>query len=86
MGLRPFGIVLCILSLLAAAARVYLVHNATGQWDVAVLGAGAFCAILLLLWLFRFRPDWVRVPADAYAARLAECAEALGKQTTATRK
>jgi hypothetical protein len=82
VGLRPFGIILCVLSLFAAAARVYFVHNSTGQWDAAVMGAAALCAILLLLWLFRFRPDWVRVPADAYAARLAESVEAFGSKTT----
>ena len=82
VGLRPIGIVVCILSLLAAVARIYVVYNSTGQWDVAVLGASGLCAILLLLWLFRFRPDWVRVPAEAYAARLAESVEAFGRKTT----
>lgn len=81
-GLRAVGIIAAILSVIACGVRLYLVHSSTGRVDEALGGAAAFAAIMLLLWLFRFNGNWVRVPADAYAERLAECAEALGAKTT----
>jgi len=81
-GLRAVGIIVSLLSLVACGVRLYLVHSSTGKLDEAWGGAAAFAAIMLLLWLFRFNGDWVRVPADAYAERLAECAETLGGKTT----
>ena len=81
-GLRALGITASILSLLLAVLRLYLIHSSTGNIDEALGGAAAFATIMLLLWIFRFNGDWVRVPADAYAERLAESAETLGTKTT----
>jgi hypothetical protein len=80
-GLRSIGIVVSLLSVVACGIRLYLVHSSTGKIDEALGGAVAFATIMLLLWLFRFNADWVRVPADAYAERLAECAESFGAKT-----
>lgn len=82
-GLRVIGIIVSLLSVVACGARVYFLQSSTGKIDEAVAGAAAFAALMLILWLFRFTGAWVRVPADAYAERLAECAEALGAKTTA---
>jgi hypothetical protein len=82
-GLRALGIILSLLSLVACGTRLYFVHTSTGKIDEGLGGATAFAAIMLLLWLLRFNADWVRVPADAYAERLAECAESFGKPTGA---
>jgi hypothetical protein len=77
-GLRPLGIVISLASLIVCVARIYLIRQATGRMDEGLFAAGAFSGLLLLLWLVRFSPRWVRVPADAYAARLVECSETLG--------
>ena len=76
-GLRPVGIVVSILSFLACGIRLYSIYQSTGKFDVDLIGAGAFSAIFILLWSFRFTAGWVRIPADAYAERLAECTETL---------
>ena len=81
-GLRALGITASLLSVSACAIRLFWLHSSTGNIDEALGGAGAFAAIILLLWLFRFNGAWVRVPADAYAERLAECAETLGTKST----
>ena len=81
-GLRALGILVSLLSLAACAGRLYMVHSSLGKIDEALAGAAAFAAIMLLLWLFRFDGDWVRVPADAYAERLSECAETIGGKIT----
>jgi len=85
-GLRPLGIVVCSLTSLIAAVHLYFVHRSTGHWDGATVAAGAFSGILLWFWIFRFSANWVRVPADAYAARLAECVEQLDSDHLPTLK
>ncbi|MBX3673897.1 MAG: hypothetical protein KF776_13025 [Burkholderiales bacterium] len=82
-GLRPLGIAASALSLAACVGWIYFWHRSPQALDASVIGAAAFNALLLLLWLFRFTDDWVRVPADAYAARLAECIESLGGKASA---
>ena len=82
-GLRPFGITASLVCLAACGARWYYWHGSPKKSDETVIGAAAFSALLLLLWLFRFSADWVRVPAEAYAERLAECAEMLGEEASA---
>lgn len=81
-GMRIIGIFLALLSLAICSARLYFEYRSSGKLDDAAEGAAAFAAIMLLLWLFRFSESWVRVPADAYAARLVECAETLGGSTS----
>ena len=74
-GMRPLGIVST--GLLAALTGGYCLHKwrASGAVPEPLLGAAAFCVVLFLLWAFRFTSAWVRVPADAYAERLAETVE-----------
>ena len=85
-GLRVLGITVSLLSVGACGIRLFLLHSSTGKIDEALGGAAAFAAIMLLLWLFRFSGSWVRVPADAYAGRLAESVETLAPNTTAKKK
>ncbi len=84
-GLRMLGIFVSFFSLVVCCVRLYLIHALSGRVDEALGGAAAFAAIMLLLWLFRFNGDWVRVPANAYAERLAEGTETLGVKVAATR-
>jgi hypothetical protein len=84
-GLKRLGIVACVLSAAACGARLWQVRQTTGRLDEALGAAGIFAVVLLLLWLFRFTPRWVRVPADAYAHRLAESAEILSGHPPAER-
>ncbi|HWV99782.1 MAG TPA: hypothetical protein VNZ64_08840 [Candidatus Acidoferrum sp.] len=85
-GLRPIGIAFCAASCLACGIRLYAVGHSTGKLDEPVAGAGALAFVLLALWTFRFSADWVRVPADAYATRLAECAESLAGRGASPQK
>lgn len=85
-GLRPIGIASSLLAGAVCFVIVYLDHKETGAIDRSQLAAGAFSTVMFLLWSFRFSSAWVRVPADAYAARLAECAEILGTKGAASNK
>jgi len=79
-GLRRIGITVALLSVLGCGGQLYLVRHTTGALDVAVAGAGMAAAIFTLLWLLRFTADWVRVPGDAYAQRLAESVDVLARE------
>lgn len=85
-GLRPIGIIVSLLCTLSAGARLWFVYSGTGRSGVEISGAFAFSLLFLALWLFRFTTDWVRVPADAYAERLAESVEMLGGKPIAGTK
>jgi hypothetical protein len=76
-GLRPTGIVVTSVSLASALAWLYFRYRSAGQISVELVIASIVTLILLLLWLFQFTADWVRVPADAYAERLAEAIDSL---------
>lgn len=84
-GLRFFGIAVSLFSGIACGIRLYITYQSSGRLDDTLVGGAAFASTLLLLWVFRFTSSWVRMPADAYAERLAESAEILGVKTTAVK-
>src|ERR1019366_4066014 len=80
-GLRPIGIITSALSATIAAAWCYQRFRTTGSINEEIAGAGVLALVLLLLWVFRFSAGWVRIPADAYAERLAEAVDTLRGKT-----
>lgn len=78
-GLRPLGILVSAASALLAGGSTYLGYRANGSLNEATTCAAVLSLLFLGLWLFRFSSDWVRLPADAYAERLLETLETLGK-------
>lgn len=86
-GLRPIGIVVSALSFAAGIAWLYHSHLSGLTATPESLSALACAFVLLLLWVFMFTPDWVRIPADAYAERLAETVDSMngGSQSSKAR-
>ena len=82
-GLRPIGIVVSLLSAFVAGGRLWYTYKGTGQIDQKLAGAVAVSLLFLALWLFKFTSDWVHVPANAYAERLAESVETIGGKAPA---
>lgn len=76
-GLRPLGIVVSSLSFAGGAVWLYHLYSATGSVTVESAGALTCVFVILLLWTFWFTPNWVRIPADAYAERLVETINAI---------
>jgi hypothetical protein len=77
LGLRPFGILITISVAAIEVGRVCWIYYQTGQIDQMMTGVALFSFVLLLIWIFRVSPDWVRVPGDAYAQRLVEAIDML---------
>jgi len=76
-GLRPIGVIVSASSFTVGAAWLYYLHAVAAAITPESVGALGCVFITLLLWAFRFTPDWVRIPADAYAERLAESVESV---------
>jgi hypothetical protein len=72
-GVKPLGIGIAVIGLLVVGV-VAAVDPA--RREIASV-AGALDFVLLLGWVLVFTPDWVRVPAEAYAERLLEATEKL---------
>jgi hypothetical protein len=85
-GLRPIGILTSALSCTIAADWCYQSYRTTGAVREEIAGASLFTLVFLLLWIFRFTAGWVRVPADAYAERLAETIETMGAKAAAAKR
>jgi hypothetical protein len=77
LGLRPYGLASNILACLVCS--IFIASGIYYKQDVGLISWLALCvdSYLLLFWVFRVSPAWVRLTADAYAARLAETADDL---------
>ena len=83
-GLRSIGISFTVVAFLGSAARIYVVYRDFSHFDEPLLAAGGFCLLIFALWVFRFNSDWVRIPAIAYAERLAESVDILAEKFPST--
>jgi len=69
-AMRPVGIAISILSLVALALVTRIEARADAVPWFANLTAIAIVALLLTWWIVRITPSWVKIVADAYAIRL----------------
>lgn len=72
LGLRPFGLFVCGAVVLLAGVLLFF---GGGEFGGRALHYGwclGIAVALGLFWLVVVGPDWVRIPADAYASRLME--------------
>lgn len=76
-GMKPVGVTVTAVSLASAALWACYAYKTTGSISLELIISGAVCAILLLLWIFHFTAEWVRIPANAYAERLVEAIDSL---------
>ena len=75
LGLRPYGLASNILACLVCG--VFISSAVYQKHDVGAALWLALCAdlLLLLFWVLRVSPTWVRLTADNYAARLADAVD-----------
>ncbi len=78
-GLKPVGLLLSLVALLATAGASWLyVQGSAAPPAAPLLAATTLSAAFVPLWIFRVNPDWVRSTATAYAERLLGSVESLG--------
>lgn len=76
-GMKPAGIVISAIGALACSALAtwrFLANKE--EWLVAAI-CGAICIALLVLWVCRFTPSWVKTTADEYARQLVSACDSL---------
>ncbi len=77
LGIKPIGVAIA-LATLAACVVLYLVRDDPVSDRLRAVALPVMCSILLLVVYWKvIRPEWVRVPADAYAQRLVGAASVL---------
>jgi hypothetical protein len=77
-GMKPVGTAVVLTSLVIMIGLLIVDPSARRSAQFTAIALGGGIDILLLAgWLFVFKPNWVRVPAEAYAQRLLEACETL---------
>jgi hypothetical protein len=71
-GLKIFGTLFALAGLAACGLNLWLNWKQAQGIATEAAVSGAFNLLLLLFWVFWVTPNWVRIAADAYAARLLE--------------
>lgn len=69
-GMKPAAIFVTVVGIVAALGRMGFVYWRDAEILPVAGVALVFTVFLLVLWLMRFTPAWVRTAADAYAERL----------------
>jgi len=77
-GMKPLGIVFCVVGLLIGASAVAVHIWAHALVSPVSYGALACTLLLLSFWVFWCSPGWVKLTADAYAERLLAAADTFG--------
>lgn len=82
-AMKPTGLavalIACALSCLSGYRHFHSENPLLAPW-----ACSAICAAFILWWLFVVKAEWVRIPAFAYAERLLESIENLGRARSAT--
>lgn len=69
-GLKPTGISLATIGVVGTAALLIRNYMTGAALTPLSIGCLTVNVLLLLGWIFWFTPDWIKIPADAYAERL----------------
>ena len=84
-AMKPTGIVNS-LAAMGMTAGLLAARTEAGRWPEPALAiAFVIDTLMLVWWLVTIRPDWVRLPADAYARQLLACSEQLEPKPAGSR-
>jgi hypothetical protein len=83
LGLKPIGLVLSLVGAVAAGCKIVL-DARSGTVSPLPVASTLFCLLLFAGWVFWFRPDWVKICANAYALQLLRACEVLGQAPAAS--
>jgi hypothetical protein len=76
-GMKPAAILICSIGLMASLVPVYLAIERHEPAPPMAFCMAPIIIVLLVWWLLRVTPQWVRLPADAYAQRLLAACDTL---------
>jgi hypothetical protein len=76
-GMKPAGILLSLIGTAGCGTIVAYRWTNSGELPSIPCAGVLLSALFLSLWIFRIKPDWVRLGAEAYAKRLLASCEVL---------
>lgn len=76
-GMKPAGLCIAIVAAIGCLGRVSLIWWQSGVVHGFSLVAFVGCVALVVLWIVRITPAWIRPAAEAYAQRLLAALETL---------
>lgn len=85
-GMKPVGIVLCILGFLLGSSAVAVHVRAHSVVSPISYGGLACILALFIFWINWCKPNWVRLSADAYAERLLAAPDTFASATATPKK
>ena len=77
-GMKPMGIVRCILGFLLGLSVVMIHMQAHAAVSPIAYGGLACTLALLIFWIVWCNPSWIKLSADAYAERLLAAPDTFG--------
>lgn len=80
-GMKKAGLLISVCALVATALIAFL-RPQSGMPLASPVAASVINACMLVWWLMRIKPSWVRVPAFAYAERLLATCDTLSPPNT----
>lgn len=84
-AMKPTGVVMSLAGM-AITGGLLVARTEAGKWPEAGLMLGlAIDTLMLVWWLVVIRPDWVRLPADAYARQLLACIDQIEPKAVTSR-
>ncbi len=76
-AMKPIGVAMSLAGV-GITGGLILTRTGVGKWPEPALAIGLALDLLMLVWwILVIRPDWVRLPAEAYARQLLACADQL---------
>lgn len=82
-GMKPLGIMTSVTSTVAVGSQLWQHRSGLASAPAELVVGAAVTLALLGIWVLWVTPDWVRIPANAYAERLLEASEELQPQQSA---
>lgn len=78
-GMKPAAIGICCLSLIATLVPVCLALFDDKTLPPLPVALAIGIIVLLVWWVLRVNPDWIRIPGDGYAQRLLAACDSLSE-------
>lgn len=75
-GMKPTGLTLSVVALIGSIAAAIVRFESSQSLAIGAV-ASVINGLMLAWWIMRINPEWVRIPAFAYAERLMSACESL---------
>ncbi len=77
-AMKDTGIATSLIGLVGGLARILRDSLQGGDLTTTAFLSAGLSVCLLILWIMRVKPEWVRVAADSYARQLVSASEIIG--------